>query len=354
MSTLMHAVWTLTLRALALALCSTAVSAQYPSKPVRLLVPFGAGSSTDVVARIVAQHLSSRRSASRSSSIIGAAPADIPGTEIAVRSAPDGHTLLLATNSPLSAAPHLKKKLPYDPLADFTPICLVGRYTFFVVVHPSVPAATLQELIGYAQANPGKVNYATGNTTSIVSTATFAALTGIRIVHVPYKTEPPAVTDLLSGQIHMMVSSYSTVAPHVREGKLRALVTTLDARSPLLPDVPAITEAGMSKFPIVPWAGLFGPARLTPEIVQRLNTEVNATLNRPDVKEQLAKQAFAGAGPLSHYLGAFEKELAVRGLGPGDPRHRDSAGVVVSPCAQCLRPDRAHPHPRLIWVRAAA
>ena len=216
MSTLMHAVWTLTLRALALALCSTAVSAQYPSKPVRLLVPFGAGSSTDIVARIVAHPLGAALGQPIVVENRPGADGQIAAEQVA-RAAPDGHTLLLATNSPLSAAPHLKKKLPYDPLADFTPICLVGRYTFFVVVHPSVPAATLQELIGYAQANPGKVNYATGNTTSIVSTATFAALTGIRIVHVPYKTEPPAVTDLLSGQIHMMVSSYSTVAPHVRE-----------------------------------------------------------------------------------------------------------------------------------------
>jgi tripartite-type tricarboxylate transporter receptor subunit TctC len=295
------------LAALALTLCSTAVSAQYPSRPVRFIVPFGAGSSTDIVARIVAQPLGTALGQPIVVENRPGADGAISAEQTA-RAAPDGHTLLLATNSPLSAAPHLKKKLPYDALTDFTPISLVGRYTFFIVVNPAVPANTLQELIGYARANPDKLNYATGNTTSIVSTALFTTLTATKIVHVPYKTEPPAVTDLLSGQVHMMISSYSTVAPHIREGKLRALVTTLDSRSPLLPDVPSITEAGMSKFPIVPWAGMFGPARLPPEIVQRLNGEVVAILNRPDVKEQLARQAFAPASSTPGELATHVKE----------------------------------------------
>jgi tripartite-type tricarboxylate transporter receptor subunit TctC len=293
--------------ALVLALCSASVPAQYPSKPVRFIVPFGAGSSTDIVARIVAQPLGAALGQPLVVENRPGADGAIAAEQTA-RAAPDGHTLLLATNSPLSAAPHLKKKLPYDALTDFTPVSLVGRYTFFIVVNPAVPANTLQELIAYARANPDKLNYATGNTTSIVSTALFTTLTGTKIVHVPYKTEPPAVTDLISGQVQLMISSYSTVAPHIREGKLRALVTTLDSRSPLLPDVPSITEAGMSKFPIVPWAGMFGPARLPPEIVQRLNGEVVAILSRPDVKEQLARQAFAPATSSPGELGTFVKE----------------------------------------------
>jgi tripartite-type tricarboxylate transporter receptor subunit TctC len=295
------------LAVLVLTLFSTSLLAQYPSRPVRFIVPFGAGSSTDIVARIVAQPLGTALGQPIVVENRPGADGAISAEQTA-RAAPDGHTLLLATNSPLSAAPHLKKKLPYDALNDFTPVSLVGRYTFFIVVNPAVPANTLQELIGYARANPDKLNYATGNTTSIVSTALFTTLTNTKIVHVPYKTEPPAVTDLLSGQVHMMISSYSTVAPHIREGKLRALVTTLDSRSPLLPDVPSITEAGMSKFPIVPWAGMFGPARLPPEIVQRLNTEVVAILNRPDVKEQLARQAFAPASSSPGELAAHVKE----------------------------------------------
>jgi len=295
------------LAALALALCSAAASAQYPTRPVRFIVPFGAGSSTDIVARIVAQPLGA--ALGQPVVVENRTGADgVIAAELTARAAPDGHTLLLATNSPLSAAPHLKKKLPYDPLGDFTPISLVGRYTFFIVVNPAVPAKTLPDFIGYAKANPGKINYATGNTTGIVSTALFATLTGIDIVHVPYRTEPPAVTDLLTGQVQLMFSSYSTVAPHIREGKLRALVTTLDARSPLLPDVPAITEAGMAKFPIVPWAGMFGPARLPPEIARRLNGEVVATLARPEIKEQLTRQAFAGASSTTEELAAFTKD----------------------------------------------
>jgi tripartite-type tricarboxylate transporter receptor subunit TctC len=295
------------LAVLAATLCSAAASAQYPSKPVRFIVPFGAGSSTDIVARILAEPLG--RSLGQPIVVENRPGADgAISAEQTARAAPDGHTLLLATNSPLSAAPHLKKKLPYDPLGDFTPISLVGRYTFFIVVNPAVPANTLQELIGYARANPDKLNYATGNTTSIVSTALFTTLTGTRIVHVPYKTEPPAVTDLLSGQVHMMISSYSTVAPHIREGKLRALVTTLDARSPLLPDVPSITEAGMAKFPIVPWAGMFGPARMPADVVQRLNSEVVAIVNRPEMREQFARQAFAPATSTPGELAAHVKE----------------------------------------------
>jgi len=293
--------------ALVLVSWSAAAAAQYPSRPIRFIVPFGAGSSTDIVARIVAQPLGTTLGQPIVVENRPGADGQI-AAELVAKAPADGYMLLLATNSPLSAAPHLRKKLPYDPLGDFTPISLVGRYTFFIVVNPAVPAKTLPDLIAHAKANPGKINYATGNTTSIVSTALFATLAGINMVHVPYRTEPPAVTDLLTGQVQLMISSYSTVAPHIREGKLRALVTTLDARSPLLPDVPAITEAGMAKFPVVPWAGMFGPARLPPEIVRRLNGEVVAILARPDIKEQLARQAFAGASSSPEELTAFTKE----------------------------------------------
>jgi tripartite-type tricarboxylate transporter receptor subunit TctC len=295
-----------TLCALLLAL-SFSAWAQYPSKPVRVVVPFGAGSSTDIVMRILAQPLGQALGQPVVVENKPGADGMIAAVEVA-RAAPDGHTLLIATNSPLSAAPHLKRKLPYDPIGDFTPISFIGRYTFFVVVHPSVPARSLGELIAYARANPGKLNYGTGNTTAIVSTAMFATLAKVDLVHVPYKTEPPAITDLLSGQIHLMFSSYSTVAPHIREGKVRALVTTLGNRSPLLPEVPSIVEAGMAKFPIVPWAGLFGPARLPKELVERVNRELTAILKRPEVREQLAKQAFDPEGSSAEALGAYVKE----------------------------------------------
>jgi tripartite-type tricarboxylate transporter receptor subunit TctC len=280
--------------ALALALSAHALVAlaQFPSKPIRVVVPFGAGSSTDIVMRIIAQPLGQ---ALGQPVVVDNKPG-ADGVIAAVetqKAAPDGHTLMLATNSPLSAAPHLKKTIPYHPLNDFTPISFVGNYTFFVVVHPSVPAKTLQELIDYARANPGKLNYATGNTTAIVSTAMFNTLAKINTVHIPYRTEPPAIIDLLSGQVQMIFTSYSTVAAHLRDGKLRPLVTTLPARSPLLPEVPSIVEAGFPKYPIVPWAGMVGPAKMPKDVVDRLNRELVAVLKRPDIQDQLAKQAFA-------------------------------------------------------------
>jgi tripartite-type tricarboxylate transporter receptor subunit TctC len=202
----------------------------------------------------------------------------------------------------------MKKNPPYDPVADFTPITDVGRYTFFIVVHPSVPAKTLPELIGYARANPGKLNYATGNTTGIVSSAYFASLAGIQMVHVPYKGEPQAITDLVAGRVQLMFASSSTSVPQVREGKLNALVTTLARRSALLPDVPTIAEAGMPKFSLTSWAGLFGPARLPADVLERLNKEFVAAMGRPDVQAAMDRQAFALSPSSPQRLGEFVKE----------------------------------------------
>ena len=268
-------------------------AAQFPAKPIRAIVPFGAGSSTDIVMRIIAQPLG--QSLGQPVVVENKPGADgaIAAAEVA-KAAPDGHTLILGTNSPFSAAPHLRK-VPYDAIADFTPISMVGNYTFFVVVHPGVPARTLAELIAHARAYPGKLNYATGNTGGIVMTGMLASQAGMQLVHIPYKSEPPAITDLLSGNVQVMISSYATVAPHLREGKLRALVTTLPNRSPLLPEVPSIAEAGF-KFPFLPWAGMFGPARMPKEVTERLNRELNALLARQDVRDSLLKQAFEPKG----------------------------------------------------------
>ena len=280
--------------------------AQYPSKPIRVLVPFGAGSSTDIVMRILAQPLG--QSLGQPVVVENKPGADgaIAAAEVAKAPA-DGHTMMLGTNSPMSAGPHLRK-VPYDAIRDFTPISLVGNYTFFVLVHPSVPARTLQELIAYAKANPGKLNYATGNTSGIVMTAMLASQAGMELVHVPYKSEPPAITDLLSGTIQLMISSYATVAPHMREGKLRPLVTTLPNRTSLMPDVPTIVEAGFPKFSVSPWAGMFGPARMPKDVTERLNRELNTLLRRADVREALLKQAFDPKGSSVDEFNAYVKE----------------------------------------------
>jgi tripartite-type tricarboxylate transporter receptor subunit TctC len=224
------------------------------------------------------------------------------------KSPPDGYTLLMATNSPMSAVPAMKKNPPYHPVSDFTPITDIGRYTFFIVLHPSVPAKTLPELISYARANPGKINYATGNTTGIVSTAFFASQAQIKMVHVPYKGEPQAITDLVAGRVQLMFASSSTSVPHVREGRLHAVVTTLPKRSALLPEVPSIAEAGMPQFSITSWAGLFGPAQLPREIVQRLNKEFGDAMKRPEVQSAMERQAFTLSPSTPGELAAFVKE----------------------------------------------
>jgi tripartite-type tricarboxylate transporter receptor subunit TctC len=292
---------------LLLAALSSLAYAQYPSKAIRVVVPFPAGSATDTISRVLAHSVS--QSIGQTLVVENKAGADgaIAAAEVA-KAAPDGYTLIMATNSPMSAVPAMKKNPPYDPVADFTPITDIGRYSFFIVVHPGVPAKTLAELIDYARANPGKINYATGNTTGIVSTAYFASLAKIELVHVPYKGEPQALTDLVAGRVQMMFCSSSTSVPQIREGKLRPLVTTLGKRSHLLPDVPTIGEAGMPQFSITSWAGLFAPARTPREVVERLNKEFAAAMARPDVQAAMERQAFSLSPSSPEQLAAFVKE----------------------------------------------
>ena len=295
-----------TLAALILA-APLAALAQFPGKPIRVVVPFPAGSATDTITRILSNSVS--QSVGQPLVVENKAGADgaIAAAEVA-KAPPDGYTLLMATNSPMSAVPAMKKNPPYDPVTDFTPITDVGRYTFFIVVHPSVPAKTLGEFINYARENPGKINYATGNTTGIVSSAFFASQANIKMVHVPYKGEPQAITDLVAGRVQLMFASSSTSVPHVREGRLKALVTTLPKRSALLPDVPSIAEAGMPQFSITSWAGLFGPAKMPREVVERVNKEFHAAMNRPEVQAAMDKQAFAMTPSTPEQLAQFTKD----------------------------------------------
>jgi tripartite-type tricarboxylate transporter receptor subunit TctC len=264
----------------------------YPSRPIKMMVPFGPGTITDSLTRIIAKELSDALGQPVVVVNKGGADGSIGATEI-VRSAPDGYSLLVAPNSSIAVVPLIRKAPPYDPIADFTPISFLGDTTFLIVVHPSVPAKSIAELVAHAKSNPGKLNYATANTTSIVSTGLFAARNGLEMQHVPYKSEPEAIPDLLSGQIHLMIASLATTSGHVKAGKLRALSTALPVRTPLLPEVPSITESGQPPFPIGPWGALVGPANMPPEIVARLNKETVAILAKPEVKEQMLKLGFA-------------------------------------------------------------
>lgn len=282
--------------------------AQFPSKPIRVVVPFPAGSATDTLARILGTSVSGAIGQPLIVDNKSGADGAIAASEVA-KATPDGYTLLVATNSPMSAVPAMKKNLSYDPVADFTAITDIGRYTLFIVVHPSVPAITISELVRYAHANPSKINYATGNTASIVSMALLSSLAKIEMVHVPYKGEPQAMIDLLSGRVQVMLATSSTSVSPVRDGRLRALATTLAKRSPLLPEIPTIAEAGMPELSSVTgWAGLFGPAKIPREVVERLNREFVAAMGRANVQTAMEQQAFILSPSTPEVLGAFVKQ----------------------------------------------
>jgi tripartite-type tricarboxylate transporter receptor subunit TctC len=286
---------------------ATAEAQPYPSRPIRFVLPFGPGSASDALARIIGNEISQKLG--QPIVIVNKPGADGAISAIEVkRAAPDGYTFLFGTNSPLGVVPHIRKEPPYDVLADFTPVSYMGDNTFFIVVHPSVPANSIAELIAYAKANPKKLNYATGNTYAIIGTAMFAANAGIEMVHVPYKSEPEAVVDLLSGQVHLINATSTTVAQHVRAGKLRALMTTFHERSAVLPDVPSIVEAGLPKLPIGAWFALVGPAGVPAYIVARMNQEMVAALANPGVREQLTKHGFSPRSSTPGELATFLKD----------------------------------------------
>lgn len=300
----------------ALCLAQGAVPAQaqvYPTKPIRFVLSFGPGSASDVLARIVGQELMQPQALGQPVVVLPKPGADGALSALEVRrAAADGYTFLFGTNSAYAAVPNMRKEPPYNVLTDFTPVTFLGDNTYFIAVHPSVPAKTLNELIAHAKANPKMLNYPAGNTYALVATAMFAANNGIQMVSVPYKSEPDAIIDLLSGRVNMIFGTATGILAHVKDGKLRALATTFYERSPLLPDVPSFPEAGQAKFPIGPWFGLVGPAGLPKPIVARMNKEMVAVLAKPAVKEAMLKHGFIAKSSTPEALAAHIKDqLAV-------------------------------------------
>ena len=283
------------LLALALAAVSGTGLAQYPAKPIRFVVGFPPGGSADPTTRIIGQALSEQ---------IGQ-PVIVdnrPGADSALaaeqmtRIAPDGYTIMFASNSAMTAPIALRKSPPYDPLKDFTPISLVGRASVIMYAHPSVPAKTLKEFIEYARKNPGKLAYGTGNALSILYNVQLMSATGIEMLHIPYKGEGPLNPDLLAGRVQSSFLSTLSALSNAKDGKLRALAVLLEKRSPLAPDVPTIAEAGVPQVTVRQWAGVFGPPHLPRPIVERLSKEVNAALKRPEVIEKLQSYGYAPEG----------------------------------------------------------
>ncbi len=260
----------------------------WPSKPIKFVISFGPGSASDALSRILAQELTTLLG--QPVVIIHKPGADgsLSGIEVQ-RSAPDGYTFLFGTNSALAVAPNLRKVPPYNVLTDFTPISLVGLNTLFFVVNPSIPAKTMADLAAYCRANPGKLNAATGHTYAIVATGLFAKQNGLQVETIPYKSEPDAIVDLLSGRVHMMVSTSTAVYGHAKDGKLRVLAASTPMRNPLWPDVPTMVEAGQQQHPFDSYFALVAPAGLAAEIVARMNKEVAAALAKSEVRDQMLK-----------------------------------------------------------------
>lgn len=277
--------------AVALALAAAALGAQeYPAKPITLVVPFAPGSGTDGVARIVGQKLGERLKQQVIVENKAGASAQI-GAEYVAKAKPDGYTLFMTTNTSHSANPSLFRTLRYEPIKDFTPIVRVGELPFALAVSPKLPVSSTKELLEYARANPGKISYATPNSTSLVASETIKRQAKVDIVGVQYKSSPQALTDLVGGQLEMYVVDLGSGLSTLRGGKVKTLAVTPARGTKILPGVPPIAAA-LPGFDLTSWNGIFGPAGLPRPIVDRLNVEVLAVLAEKDVQEKLANIGF--------------------------------------------------------------
>ena len=284
----------------------------YPSKPVRLILPFPPGGGTDLLGRLIADRLSSAFGQPVVTENRGGAGGNV-GAEAAAHSAPDGYTIVLVAPS-IAISPTLYSKLNYDPIKDFAPIALVAQVPNVMVTHPSVPATTLAEFIAYARANPGKLNFGSGGlgTSNHLAGELFNLRTGAGLIHVPYKGVNLAMNGVLAGEVHLVFIGVPVPAPHIKAGRLRGLAVLGRERSPLIPEVPTAAEAGLPDFDVTTWYGVLAPAGTPRPIIQRLNTELTKMMRAPDIKERLAGM---GTDPLTstpEELGAYIKQEMAR------------------------------------------
>jgi tripartite-type tricarboxylate transporter receptor subunit TctC len=302
--------------ALACAALCTAITAvaqpAYPVKPIRLIVGFAPGGGTDILARALSQPLAE---------LLGqqltidnrAGAGGVIATELGARAAPDGYTLLVGSSAAFAINPNLMKKLPYDPVKDFAPVGMFATLSYVVDVHPSLPAKTLRELLALARAQPAAINYGTAGQGSSTHLAIeqFAQMAGVRMTHVPYKGNTPAMTALLSGEVALIFDPVPTSLPMIKSGRVRALAVTTARRFALLPDVPTVAEAGVAGYESGNWFGIFAPAGTPRDIVERVNAAMNQSMMRSDTKEKLAAQgADALAGTPADLAALVQRELA--------------------------------------------
>jgi len=295
---------------LAAAFAPLASAQSWPAKPIRIVLQFPPGGSTDVVTRILGQTLS--QSLGQPVLVENKPGADgaIAGDFVA-RAEPDGYTFFVASNTAMMQVPLMRKNPPYDAVKSFTPVSLVGRYVYVLVVSPSLAAKNVAELLAYARANPGKLNYGSYSGVTQLMHSNLRLVSKVDMALIPYKGEAPTVADIIGGQVQLTFATPTSTLSHIRDGKLRALATLLPARFALLPDVPTAAEAGLPPFRAGTWAALFGPAKLPPEIVARMSRELNAAIKRPEVREKIDRQGFELAGSTPEELSAFVQEQLV-------------------------------------------
>lgn len=280
----------------------------YPNRAVRIVAAYPAGGSVDIVARLVAEKL---RDALGQPVIVEnrAGASGNVGTDYVAKSTPDGYTLLMGSSAALASNVHVYAKLPFDPIRDFAPVIMIANQPNVLVVHPSVPAKNVSELVALAKAQPGKLNYASSGlgTSNHMAAEMFIVKTGVKIVQVPYKGGAPAVNDLLGGQVEMMFETAPTVIQHIKSGKLRGLAVTTTQRSGMLPDVPTMDEAGVTGFDFRGWIGLVAPAGTLTEIVQKLNAEVQKALGG-DLRRRLQEVGLDVAGGTPEQFATFLRD----------------------------------------------
>ena len=294
--------------------CAASQAQSWPTKPVRIVTAFGAGSASDIVSRMLATEL---QATYNQPFIVENKPgaSGIIAAEAVARSAPDGYTLFLTTNTAHSSNPHLFKKIPYDPITDFTPIARVCYFPFVLAVNANLPVNTPRELIDYAKNNKQVISYGYGNSTGQVAAAAFSSLTKINATAVPYKSSPQVMTDLIGGQITFLFGDLASSSVHIKSGRIRAIAVSTERRSALAPDLATVASAAnLPGFDLAAWVGVVGPAQLPADITQKLSTEINRILARKDIVDKLnamgAEPAPAQAAEFGEYM---KQQLSVWG-----------------------------------------
>jgi len=272
--------------ALLAALTSQAGAQTYPTRAVTIITPFAAGSVTDATARAIAAHL--QETLGQTFIVENRAGAGgMPAATAVAKAAPDGHTLLITTNSTHSAAPGLFKSVPYDPIRDFTPVARIGSFPSLIAANPNAPFKSMQELVAYAKANPGKLSMAHGNSTGHITIEALKLRAKIDLARVPYRSNPAAITDLIAGHIPLMVPDFGTALPQLKAQKIRPLAVITRERSTTLPDLLTLHETVMPDYDLLAWAGMFAPAGLPAPIAERISGALQKMLSKPEIKERL-------------------------------------------------------------------